>query len=140
MKKLLIILLLFISTSLFAKPLTEWQIFTLALIEVECGGEFKAVSEKEAVGPFQITKIYVSEINRIYDTNYTLDDAYNLELAHEMFMLMNQYYNPTFDIDKAIKLHNPGAREWYAKKIKKQMEKVRLNEEIRKIITIELQK
>lgn len=137
MKKLLTILLLFVSTSLFAKPLTEWQIFTLALIEVECGGEFKAVSEKQAVGPFQITKIYVTEINRIYNTNYTLQDAYSFELAYEMFMLMNQYYNSTFDIDKAIKLHNPGAGEWYAKKIKKQMEKIRLNEEIRKIISDE---
>lgn len=140
MKKLLTILLLFLSTSLFAKPLTEWQIFTLALIEVECGGEFQAVSEKQAVGPFQITEIYVAEINRIYDTNYTIHDAFIFSTAYEMFMLMNQYYNPTFDIDKAIKLHNPGAGEWYAKKIKKQMEKIRLNEEIRKIITIELQK
>lgn len=137
MKKILTILTLFISTSLCAKPLTEWQIFTLALIEVECGGEFKAVSEKQAVGPFQITKIYVAEVNRIYNTNYTLDDAFNLKMAYEMFMLMNQYYNPTLDVDKAIKLHNPNAGEWYAKKIKKQMDKIRFNEEIKKVISDE---
>ena len=115
-------------------------IFTLSLIEIECGGEFKAISSKHAVGPFQITKIYVDEINRLYFTNYTLNDAYELEYAYDMFMLMNKHYNPTFDIDKAIKLHNPGAGEWYSRRIKKQMEKIKINEEIRKIITMELQK
>ena len=37
--------------------LTEWQVFVMALVEVECERNPKARSNKNAIGPFQITKI-----------------------------------------------------------------------------------
>ena len=115
--------------------LGEWDIFVMALVEVECGRNPLARSNKNAIGPFQITPIYVEETNRLYGTNYIFEDAWDIEKAYEMFVLMNRYYNPTYDIDKAIKLHNPGAGAWYGKRIKQQMELIKFNESVRKIIT-----
>lgn len=116
--------------------LSEWQVFIMALVEVECERNPKAVSTKNAVGPFQITKVYVEEINRLYNTSFTIDDAFEFKHAYKMFTLMNDYYNPTKDIDKAIKLHNPGAGSWYNNKIKKRMDLIRFNEEVRREITL----
>ena len=50
--------------------LGEWDIFVMALVEVECGRNPLARSNKNAIGPFQITPIYVEETNRLYGTNY----------------------------------------------------------------------
>lgn len=111
--------------------LTEWQIFVMALIEVECERNPKAKSNKNAIGPFQITPIYVKEVNRLYSTNFTFEDAWNLDKSLTMFNLMNDYYNPSKDIDKAIKLHNPGAGKWYSDRIKQRMKMIRFSEEVR---------
>lgn len=111
--------------------LTEWQIFIMALVEVECERNPKAKSNKNAIGPFQITKIYVEEINNLYNTDFVLEDAWNLDKALTMFEMMNDRYNPTRDIDKAIKLHNPGAGKWYGKRIKDRMELIRFSEALR---------
>lgn len=115
--------------------LSEWDIFVMALVEVECGRNPLARSNKNAIGPFQITPIYVKEVNRLYGTKYTFEDAWDIEKAYKMFMLMNHHYNPTHDIDRAIKLHNPGAGAWYGKRIKQQMKLIMFNESVRKIIT-----
>lgn len=114
--------------------LTDWQVFVMALIEVECERNPKARSHKNAIGPLQITEIYVKEVNRLYKTNYVFEDAWDLNKSLEMFNLMNQHYNPDKNIDKAIKMHNPGAGNWYSKRIKKRMELIRFNEEVRKIL------
>lgn len=111
--------------------LTEWQIFVMALVEVECERDPRARSSKNAIGPFQITNIYVNEINRLYNTNFTFEDAWDFDKALTMFKMMNDYYNPNRDIDKAIKLHNPGAGSWYNKRIKERMELIRFSELMR---------
>lgn len=111
--------------------LTEWQVFVMALVEVECERNPKARSNKNAIGPFQITKIYVDEVNNLYDTDFILEDAWDLDKALTMFEMMNDHYNPTRDIDKAIKLHNPGAGKWYGKRIKDRMELIRFSEALR---------
>lgn len=117
--------------------LTEWQVFIMALIEVECERNPKAKSPGGAVGPFQITQSYISEINRVYKTNFMLQDAYNLDKALSMFEMMNDYHNPDRDINKAIKLHNPKAGNWYTKKVKQRMHAIEFNEEVRaKIIDL----
>jgi hypothetical protein len=124
-----------IKEKIIYSELSEWDIFVMALVEVECGRNPLARSNKNAIGPFQITPIYVKEVNRLYGTKYTFEDAWDIQKAYEMFMLMNRHYNPTFDIDKAIKLHNPGAGAWYEKRIKQQMKLIIFNESVRKIIT-----
>lgn len=111
--------------------LTEWQVFIMALVEVECERNPKVKSSKNAIGPFQITKIYVDEVNNLYNTNFVLEDAWDLDKALTMFEMMNDHYNPTRDIDRAIKLHNPGAGKWYEKRIKDRMELIRFSEALR---------
>lgn len=115
--------------------LTEWEIFVMALVEVECERNPDAKSSKDAIGPFQITEVYVSEINRLYNTNYVFEDAWNLNKSIEMFELMNDYYNPNRDIDKAIQIHNPGAGSWYAKRIKERMKLIKFSELVRSELT-----
>lgn len=111
--------------------LTEWQVFIMALIEVECERNPKAKSPGGAVGPFQITQSYINEINRIYNTDFILYEAYNLDKALSMFEMMNDYYNPDRNIDKAITIHNPKAGNWYHKKVKQRMKAILFNEEVR---------
>lgn len=114
--------------------LSEWQIFIIALIEVECERNPNVKSHKGAVGPFQITQVYINEINRLYNTNFVLQDAYDLNKALSMFEMMNDHYNPDRNIDKAIELHNPGAGHWYNKKVKQRMQLIRFNEKVRSAI------
>ena len=111
--------------------LSEWQIFIMALVEVECERRPNSISSKGAIGPFQITQIYVDEINRLYQTDYVLSDATDLNKSLSMFELMNDYYNPSRDIDQAIQLHNPGAGNWYSKRIKDRMQLIKFNEALR---------
>lgn len=111
--------------------LTEWQVFIMALVEVECERNPKVKSSKNAIGPFQITKIYVDEVNNLYNTSFVLEDAWDLDKALTMFEMMNDHYNPTRDIDRAIKLHNPGTGKWYGKRIKDRMELIRFSEALR---------
>lgn len=114
--------------------LSEWQIFIIALMEVECDRNPLAISSKNAVGPLQLTEIYIKEVNRLYNSNYTIEDAYDINSSLTIVEMMNDYYNPNKDIDKAIKLHNPNAGSWYSKRIKDRMEKVRFNEQFRQTI------
>ena len=86
--------------------LSEWQIFIIALMEVECDRNPLAISSKNAVGPLQLTEIYIKEVNRLYNSNYTIEDAYDINSSLTIVEMMNDYYNPNKDIDKAIKLHN----------------------------------
>lgn len=120
-----------INDTIVESPLTEWQIFIIALIEVECERNPNVKSSKNAIGPLQITPIYVEEVNRIYNTNYKFEDAWDLNKSLEMFELTNDYYNPNRDIDKAIQIHNPGAGKWYSDRIKQRMKMVRFSEEVR---------
>lgn len=123
-----------VQDSIIQDSLIEWQIFIMALIEVECERNPNVKSHKGAVGPFQITQVYINEINRLYSTNFVLQDAYDLNKALSIFEMMNDYYNPDRNIDKAIELHNPGAGHWYNKKIKQRMQLIRFNEKVRSAI------
>lgn len=114
--------------------LSEWQIFIIALMEVECDRNPLAISSKNAVGPLQLTEVYIKEVNRLYNSNYTIEDAYDINSSLTIVEMMNDYYNPNKDIDKAIKLHNPNAGSWYSKRIKDRMDKVRFNEQFRQTI------
>lgn len=111
--------------------LTEWQVFIMSLIEVECERNPKARSNKNAIGPFQITPIYVEEINRLYNTNFIHEDAWDINKSLTMFEMMNDKYNPEKNIDSAIKIHNPNAGKWYNKRIKDRMELIKFNEQVR---------
>lgn len=62
-----------------------------------------------AIGPLQMHKIMVDEVNRIVKTNkYTYEDRNNLTKSIEMFIIYQGYYNPEFDVEKAARIWNGG--------------------------------
>ncbi len=108
---------------------TEWDIFLQALVMVESEGNPNAVGKTNDVGILQITPIYVKEVNRILkEERYTLADRTNPDKSVEMFSVMQDYWNPDHDIELAIHLHNPGAGDWYRKRILSRMETIKEEE------------
>jgi len=114
--------------------LSEWQIFQMALIEVESEYNSSVISHCNARGILQLTKVYIDEVNRLHDTDYTEHDAHNDTIALDCFRAFNNKRNPTFDIDTAIRLHNPNAGVWYRKRIREKMREISRREEVRKLI------
>ena len=83
-----------------------------AIIQVESGGNPNAVSGN-SVGVMQITPILVQDCNQILERKkskkrYTLSDRYSAKKSKEMFLLIQSYYNPMNNVEKAIRLWNGG--------------------------------
>lgn len=105
---------------------SDWEILILALIQVESGGDTLAVGKANDVGALQITPIYVREVNRILgEERYGLESRLSLSASLEMFEIMQSHHNPNKDIDRAIKLHNPKAGDWYRERVYNEMNKIR---------------
>ena len=60
----------------------------------------------KAWGPFQIHKVVVDDINRVYKTNYSHEDAFDRKKAAEMFKLYSAIYAKPGDTPEDI------ARRW----------------------------
>ena len=103
----------------------EWSALIRALIQVESGGKSDAVGSCDDVGVLQITPIYLEDVNRIAKANYTPEHRYDSILSVEMFNIYQRHYNPEKNVEKAIKLHNPGAGEWYKNRVLEEMNKSR---------------
>lgn len=100
----------------------QWDLFVLALIEVESENDPFAVGSYNDVGILQITPIYVKDVNRILgEDRYSLDHRTDIAKSLEMFEIMQVHYNPERDIERAIKLHNPKAGSEYREKILNRM-------------------
>ena len=110
--------------------LTEWQVFTMALMKVESGYNQDAVSSAGAKGYFQITPIYVREVNRIHGTDYTFDQVTDFNSAYEIFDMMQKARNPDYDMEKALTLHN-GNNQWYHKRVYQEMDRIKKYENLR---------
>lgn len=102
---------------------SEWSKMIGALIKVESNGKADAVNEKTgATGVLQITDIYLADANRILkEERYTPEDRKDPYKSVEMFNIVQGHYNPSRDIDKAIRMHNPTAGNWYYERVKKAM-------------------
>lgn len=88
-----------------------------AIATVESKLNEKAVS-KDCVGYLQIRPCVVKECNNILKKQkskkqYNLSNRYNKEKSIEMFYIMQDHFNPSYNIEKAICIWNAGA---YAKK------------------------
>ena len=116
------------------QPLSDWDMFTLALMKVESNYEPTAVSSKGAKGYFQITPIYVKEVNRVHKTNYIYDDVVkSFEQSYEVFTLMQEAHNKEYSMDEALRLHN-GDHTWYKKRVYKEMNAIEKYEEMREMV------
>lgn len=111
--------------------LNSWEVFTLALMKVESGYNNDAVSSAGAKGYFQMTPIYVKEVNRIHNTDFTFDQVTDFETAYKIFDLMQQAHNPGYDTDRALEIHN-GNHKWYNKRVYKEMDNIVKYESMRK--------
>ena len=92
----------------------DWNPVMDAIILVESEGNPRAVSGN-SVGAMQITPIFVKECNNILknlksNKRYTLDDRYSVEKSKEMFLLIQKYYNPENNVEKAIRSWNGGVK------------------------------
>ena len=117
-------------TAIAQDTLSDWDIFTLALIKVESEYNNDAVSSAGAKGYFQMTPIYVKEVNRIHKTDFTFDQVTDFYKAYEIFDLMQKAHNPEYNMDRALELHN-GKHDWYSKKVYREMENIRIYEDMR---------
>ena len=92
----------------------DWNSVMDAIIQVESGGNAKAVSGN-SVGAMQITPILVKDCNIILKKRnsklrYTLADRYSLEKSKEMFLLIQSFHNPENNVEKAIRAWNGGPK------------------------------
>jgi hypothetical protein len=114
--------------------LSKWDMFTLALMKVESNYEPAAVSSVGAKGYFQITPIYVKEVNRVHKTNYKYDEVVkSFELSYEVFTLMQEAHNQEYNMDEALRLHN-GDYVWYRRRVYKEMNAIEKYEQMRKMV------
>jgi soluble lytic murein transglycosylase-like protein len=133
MKKLLMIVSVSLQVlTIYAKSSSfNWNPVMDAIIQVESEGNPRAISGK-SVGVMQITPILVKDCNEILKMKkskkkYSLADRYSVAKSKEMFLLIQSHYNPTNDIEKAIRLWNGGvnysvrATNRYYKKVMRQM-------------------
>ena len=96
----------------------NWNPVMDAIIQVESEGNPNAVSGN-SVGAMQITPILVKDCNEILkrqksSKRYTMADRYSVAKSKEMFLIIQKYYNPESNIEKAIRLWNGGVK--YSKK------------------------
>ena len=109
----------------------DWNPVMDAIIQVESEGNPRAVSGN-SVGVMQITPVLVKECNDILkkqksNKRYTLDDRYSVEKSKEMFLLIQKYFNPENNVEKAIRSWNGGmkyslkATNRYYQKVMKRM-------------------
>lgn len=92
----------------------DWNPVMDAIIQVESGGDANAVSGRSC-GAMQITPILVKECNLILERRnlskrYTLDDRFSVEKSKEMFLLFQSQFNPSNNVEKAIRAWNGGPR------------------------------
>ena len=92
----------------------DWNKVINAIIKVESRGNEKAYNPNgNCCGILQITPILVKECNQILkrkgsSKRYTLNDRYNAEKSKEMFIMLQEHFNPEHNIEKAIRCWNCG--------------------------------
>lgn len=117
--------------------LTEYEVLLLAIAKTESDFDPLARGKTNDLGVFQITPVFVREVNRILgDTVYLHEDALDMKKSLEMVTVVQDKHNPEHDITRAIARHNPqGDAIGYARRVRENMAWIRRYEEIRSLIT-----
>lgn len=121
------ILSVFVPTVNAQETSTKWDKLMNAIISVESNGNTNAKKGNSA-GILQLTPIAVKQCNKILKEQkskkrYTLADRFNTDKSKEMFILIQEYYNPQHNIERAIRLWN-GGPNYSIKKTQKYYQKV----------------
>ena len=90
----------------------DWNDVIDAIIQVESSGNSNAKNGNQ-VGAMQITPILVADCNQILKQRgskkrYTLADRFSVKKSKEMFLLIQSWYNPKNNVEKAIRSWNGG--------------------------------
>lgn len=105
-----------------------------AIEMVESGGDCNAVGDNgEAVGPYQIHKIYVDDVRRITGIGFTYDDRWDREKSRNMTRLYTFYWWGYYidDIgyenrfEAMARIHNGGPRGWEKESTKPYWQKIK---------------
>lgn len=107
------------------KEVKKWERVMNAIIAVESKGDPKAHNPVgDCAGILQITPILVKECNNLLKEKkstkrYTLGDRYNAKKSKEMFIFLQEHFNPELNVEKAIKQWNCGfyTKDWKYKSI-----------------------
>ena len=83
-----------------------------AIIEVESNGN-KHAKNGNQIGAMQITPILVADCNEILKQRksakrFKLSDRFSIAKSKEMFLLIQSWYNPKNNVERAIRLWNGG--------------------------------
>ena len=105
-------LLAIASGSLETKKTMDWNPVMDAIIQVESEGNARAV-KGNSCGAMQITPILVEECNNILKKNkskkrFTLQARFSVDKSKEMFLLIQSTFNPSNNVEKAIRSWNGG--------------------------------
>lgn len=105
----------------------DWEPVMQAIIQVESEGNARAQCGNSC-GAMQITPILVAECNDILrkrksKKKFTLRDRFSIEKSKEMFLLIQSYFNPLNDIEKAIRSWN-GGMNYSVKRTQRYFERV----------------
>lgn len=91
-----------------------WELLIQQIIKVESNGNhpnWQVGDDGKAIGPMQIHKIMVDEVNRIQDSiQFTYLDRWSLQKSIQMFNIYQDYWNPTHNIIIAKQLWNGGPK------------------------------
>lgn len=118
-----------IDTVAVSLPLDDWQVLQMAIAFTESRFDPDAVGKAHDSGILQLTPIYVAEVNRVAGTDYTIQDAFDIEKALEIFETMQAVKNPTKDIETAIRYHNKAG--YYRSTVLRNMTFIRNYEAVR---------
>lgn len=105
----------------------NWEPVMEAIIQVESSGNPNARSGSSC-GAMQITPILVKECNQILKRKkskkrFTLRDRFSVAKSKEMFLLIQSYFNPVNNIEKAIRSWN-GGMNYSVKRTQRYFDKV----------------
>ena len=133
--KVFCILILFMFTSCLGNPKTnelyiiapepikQFDSILFAFMKVESGNRDSVVNSKGYTGVLQIGKVMVDEANRICritknPSRFTYSDRLDSVKSVRIWYIVQSFKNPTYDLQKAAVVWNPGASEKYINKIK----------------------
>lgn len=112
---------------IFIDTLTDWDILIKAIATVESTCDSTAYNPiGNCMGYLQLTPIYVKEANRLQnDFKYSLHHRKSKQHSIDMFNIVQSYYNPSQNINKAIKLHNSKGGTKYHNKVMREFKKIK---------------
>ena len=126
MRRILFIILTFLCISINTYGNSKWTPIIESIIYIESKGNPNAISKcGNCVGAMQIKKIVVDDCNEYLKLKgskkrFTYQDRYNVSKSKEMFLLIQERYNKTNNIEKGIKIWNGGCGYYKSQKLTKQ--------------------